>query len=408
MIELHNNNDLKNVIDTDKKFNPNQCLFKKSLIHCSIYCDNFEAYQMLINHPKFDPKTIINHSWIEHMIKRYGVGSNYENTRYLEEIMKTNIVFNSSYIRYCNNISVLEKLMNNIDTTNPTAIIKDTLRYGVNDDIQLFIVDNLLTNKPELFTKQFVDTNILSYALSASKIGLIELLKKYNIDTKTCNGKPSLLQSISGVNTYGPIKITDLAKYLLNENHFYNENLLDKKWYSAANLYNANILIQLEFVIDNLEKLKQSFEKVTDDNYELLNLLLSELAFGNVGKYATHYIKNKETLYKRIFHFLLGLNPTNNVFEKLLWTGNFEKMFIQSDQKTYNAFYNLEQRQATKTFLGCALCYYQPTLNFQKIIEKAFSLVELENMDKLKETYKLEEPKVVVKKKATKQKVMTL
>jgi len=410
MIELHNNVDLKSIIESDKKFNPNYCLYKKSFVHCAIYCDNFEAFQMLINHSKFDSKALTNINWIEFALRRYSVGSNYENIRYLEEIIKNNIVLNSTYIRCCPNVSTLQKIINNIDMTNPTNVIKDSLRYGVNDDIQLFILDNLLSTKPELFTKQFVDANVLSYALNGSKIGLIELLKKYNIDTKTCNGKPCFLCPI----TYDKID-QNLLKYLLNEKHFYNENLIDKKWFSFVNYmysYN-NIPKQLEVIIDNIDILKPCFERVADDNYELLNLIMSDLFNGKFAKYGIHYMKNKLESFKKIIHFLLRLNLQQNVFEKLLFLDKYEGMFVHSDKKNYGFnVYNQDQRDFAKALLGCALTYHQPTAQFKKIIDFAFtnSSVEQANIETIKETYKYvsNENKEITVKKGKGKKVMNL
>ena len=410
MIELHNNVELKSIIDSDKKFNPNYCLYKKSFVHCAIYCDNFEAFQMLINHSKFEAKALTNINWVEFALRKYSIGSTYENTRYLEEIIKNNIVFNSYYIRFCPNVNTLQKIINNMDMTNPTNLIKESLRYGVSDDIQLFILDNLLSTKPELFTKQFVDANVLSYALTSSKIGLIELLKKYNIDTKTCNGKPCFLCPI----TYDKID-QNLLKYILNEKHFYNAYLLDKKWFSFANyMYtNNNIPKQLEVIIDNIDVLKPCFERIVDDNFELLNLIMSELFNGKFGKYGLHYMKDKIETFKKIFHFLLRLNLDQNVFEKLLFLDKYEGMFINSDKKnyTYNV-YNQDQRDFAKTLLGCALAYNQPTPQFEKIIDFAFThtIGEQVNIETLKETYKYisnENKEIIVKKKKGK-KVMNL
>lgn len=408
MIELHNNVDLKNVIESDKKFTPNSCVGKKSYLHSAIYCDNFEAFQMLINHQKFDAKSVMNKSWIEHALKRYSVGSKYENTRYLEEIIKNNIMLNSSYIRFCPNLNTLQKIINNIDLSVPQGIIKDILNHGVNDDIQLFILESLLVSKPEIFTKQFVDGNVLGYALTSSKIGLIELLKKYNIDTKTCHGKPSILYII----TNGKFS-KNLLEYLINENHHYNDNLLDKKWFNFG-LYNYGytntIPEQLEIIIDNLDDLKHCFDKVTDENCELLNIIMSDLFTGKFGKYGLSYMKNKTDTIKKLVHFLLKLNLQQNAFEKLLWIEKFEGMFIHSDKKTteYNSVYTTDQREFARTVLIGALTYHQPTEPFKKVIDYAFSAVELANMDKLKETYGYKTKEITVKKGKEKPKVMNL
>ena len=51
-IELHNNSRLKSLIIKEKTFDINKHYKKnkKTLLHASILCNNYEAYKMLIDH----------------------------------------------------------------------------------------------------------------------------------------------------------------------------------------------------------------------------------------------------------------------------------------------------------------------------------------------------------------------
>jgi hypothetical protein len=378
LIEIHNNHEFRINMELDVLFSPNPHtnprICKKSYLYSAVFCDNFEAYLMLINHNDFNMKTTTNYTWLEHIIKRYNSYPILENTRYLDELLKKNITFNCNVIKYCMNLDTFCKLKNHIDLNSPIEVIKNTLYPEINDDIQLYIISELFMNKPQIFTKQFVDNNILSYCIHYNKITLLNILKEYNIDINTLYGIPSILIS------------NDSLNYFIENKYIHSENLLDKKWFLHEQYDPISLLNRLEFIVDNFNSLNNFFELVYDPNYELFNLFIYSYILNYQYKNYYFALKNNKERLSKIFKFIIKINlyTNENVFEKInhLYTNEFEKMFLKNDLR-----YNNERKESAMVLFGSIIsCGFKPQTDvYEKIVEKAFNKI---STSQIKEIYK--------------------
>jgi hypothetical protein len=366
-------------MESDVLFNPNPHsnpkICKKSYLYSSVFCDNFEAYLMLINHKDFDVKASTNYTWLEYIIKRYNSYPILENTRYLDELLKKNISFNSGIIKYCMNLDTFYKLKNYIDFSCFIQVIRNILHPEICDDIQTCIINDLITNKPQLFTKQIVDNSLLPYCIHYNKITLLNILKEYNFNIYIVHGIPSILLS------------NDILNYFIHDKYVYSENLLDKKWFLHEQYDPASFLDRLNYIVDNFNLLNNFFELVYDPNYELFNLFIHSYILNcHERNYYSIEKNNKEKLAK-IFKFIIKINlyTNENIFEKInhINTNEFEKMFIKNDHR-YN---NDERKEPAKVLFGSIIaCCFKPQSNtYEKIVAKAFNNASI---SQIKEIYK--------------------
>ena len=378
IIELHDNQKLKYIIN-DNFDAHNYCIKinnnNMSYIEFAVYCNNFEAYLMLINHKDFDINASTNYTWLEHIIKRYNSYPILENTRYLDEILKKEITFNNNIIKYCMNLDTFYKLKNHIDFSSITEVIKNVLHPEICDDIQTYIINELMTTKPQLFTKQIVDNHMLYYCIHYNKITLLNILKEHKFDIYTVHGIPSILLS------------NDILNYFINNKYVYQENLLDKKWFLHEQNDPISFLNRLDYIAENFNVLNNFFELVYDPNYELFNLFISSYILNYQQKNYYSVEKNNKKKLSKIFKFIIQINlyTNENIFEKInhINTNEFEKMFLQNNYH-YN---NDDRKEPAKVLFGSIIaCCFKPQSNtYEKIIAKAFNNL---NINKIKEIYK--------------------
>lgn len=369
MIELHNNIELKNTIDNHNKFDPFDSKCNKSYFYAAVFCNNFEAFKILVNHPKFDIKSNKNVEWIQLILKKYMYNS-IENCRYLDELIKLNILFYPSVLAFCTNIYIVEKIIHNIDNSKPHDLITCIFNNDQSTDIQNYILEFVFNNYPGVISKDFVDSNILHYCISKGKIGIIETLINSNVNVKTCLGIPIILVFLNN----SKLNLVDLDYYVSKE-YLYEENLLDKKWYTHK-IYQFN---KIEFLINNFETFKKCFRHAKDDLYEFTNLIINSI----ISLQNTYYLsKNYLDTINIVTHFLINLNKdkNENFFEKIVGVHTFENIIEPSYQKPGYNYYPITSvdKEICKVILGCILFHkYEPTERFSKVIQKAFKPEEL-------------------------------
>ena len=267
MIELHNNIELKNTIDNHDNFDPFDSKCNKSYFYAAVFCNNFEAFKILANHSKFNIKSNKNVEWIQLILKKYMYNS-IENCRYLDELIKLNILFYPSVLAFCTNIYIVEKIIHNIDNSKPHDLITCIFNNNQSTDIQNYILEYVFNNYPGVISKDFIDSNILHYCISKGKIGIIETLINSNVNVKTCLGIPIILVFLNN----SKLNLVDLDYYVSKE-YLYEENLLDIKWYTHK-IYQFN---KIEFLINNFETFKKCFRHAKDDLYEFTNLIINSI-----------------------------------------------------------------------------------------------------------------------------------
>ena len=94
IIELHDNKKLKYILNDN--FDAYTYCTKVNTLYMSyiefaVYCNNFEAYQMFIKH-KLNKKFTSDDIWLRTVFKRYESQKNYNNTRYLDELLNLNVI----------------------------------------------------------------------------------------------------------------------------------------------------------------------------------------------------------------------------------------------------------------------------------------------------------------------------
>jgi hypothetical protein len=369
IIELHDNQKLKYIIN-DNFDAYNFCIKVNknfmSYIEFAVYCNNFEAYIMFINHKlnkKFTPDDI----WLRTVFKRYESQKNYNNTRYLDKLLNLNVIFNPCNFIDCYNIETVKKFieLKIVDTSDPEEffILVDSLYDNniINIDIELFFIEWYLTNKPELLDNDVINDNILDPAIYHGKIKVLELLLTYNIDIKYCDNIPSIIQHNF---TKKNKKFID---YLLSKNYFYEENLLNKGWFvSDLGYYFEFDKFDLFYIIDNFHQIKKYFREAHDNNYELLNHFLSFLITNN----GYNYIGFDEIISKKLFNFLIELHPNKNenIFDKIKNMKKIENIFSKKYIKSKECNCSISIH-IFKTFINCLIEHkYEPNERFSKII----------------------------------------
>ena len=163
MIELH---DEKLKYNIDDKFNPTGYPYKNynrnsfSFIALAIYCNNFEAYKLFINHKNFNKQIddIYNGhlTWLNLIIQKYESCDTIENKRYLEELIKLDIIIEPSlFSYYCNKIDSIKFVFNKFDLTK-NSISK--IFSGISDKskIKLFFLKYYFINKRQFLTKNVI------------------------------------------------------------------------------------------------------------------------------------------------------------------------------------------------------------------------------------------------------------
>lgn len=370
MIELHNNIELKNAINTHSKFDPLDSKCSKNYFYAAVYCNNFEAFKLLINHPKFDMKANKNIEWIQLILNKYMYNS-IENCRYLDELLKLNIKFQPLIVKYCKDIFIVDKIIHNIDNSKPHELITSIFNSYNSDpptNIQNYILEFVFNNYPGILFKDFVDSNILHTCIAKGNIGIIETLINNNVNVKTCLGIPIILIFLNN----SKLNLVDLDYYVSKE-YFYEENLLDIKWYTHK-IYQFN---KMEFLINNFETFKKCFRHAKDDLYEFTNLIINSITSPqNIYYFSKNYLDTINI----ITHFLINLNKdkNHNFFEKIIGVHTFESIIEPSFQKPGHYPVTSVDKEICKVILGCILFHkYEPTERFNKVIQKAFKPEEL-------------------------------
>jgi hypothetical protein len=378
MIELHNNIELKSAIGNNKKFDPIDSKCSKNYLYAAVYCNNFEAFKMLVNHPKFDMKSNKNLNWLQIILNKYMYNS-IENCRFLDELIKINIQFQPVILRECNDVYIVDKIIHNIDKSKPHDLITTIFNSYTHQstDIQNYILEFVFNNHPGILFKDFVDSNILHNCILKGKIGIIETLCNNNIDIKRCLGTPIILLFLENINFN-----KEELNYYASKEYFYEENLLDKNLYSKSITIN-NPFKKMVFLIEHFELFKKCFKYVKDDLYEFTNLIINSIINGRYT--STNYLEEANI----IMHFLINFHKdkNDNFFEKIFNINAFENPFEPFPQKPgyhYNSIISVD-KELCKVICGCILFHkHQPNDRFSKVIEKAFKPEELINLDKYK------------------------
>ena len=151
MIELHDENLKYNI---DDKFNPKGYLCKNhninafSFIKLAVYCNNFEAYKLFINHKNFNKEINSDEDfdWFKFIIQKYESGKTLSGKQYLEELIKLDIIIESVLISFCNNINTVKTIFDKVELNKYNIRCVFASRRILNN-IKVFFLEYLFMNK---------------------------------------------------------------------------------------------------------------------------------------------------------------------------------------------------------------------------------------------------------------------
>ena len=223
LIENFNNNELSNVINSIHKFNPNIIKNNKSLLYISVYCNNFEAFLMLIHHKNFDKQLFLSYDIsLQIILTRCSNNNSNEATKYLTELLNLNIKFNPLYIKFCTNYNFCLQILNYFDFDNILSILLILIRNN-NKEITLYIFEYLLVNHIDKINQDIISKFLANHRADDVIFysELFDLLIKYNIDISITDNIPSIIYFLHQKNIFD---------YFVNKKYYYNDNLLDNKY----------------------------------------------------------------------------------------------------------------------------------------------------------------------------------
>ena len=357
MVELHDNNKLK-VILNNEEFEPHKdTAFSNTLLYASVYCNNYDAYLMLINHKKIKTNYYYNNKLFDIIFRKYLNN----NTFYFDEFMKTNNTINYNIIRLCDslNIDIMKKIINHIDFNNHSLNEKLTYLLSMigKNDIKLYVLKFFLDNNPLTINfSNIIVENIIYFG----NVELLKFVKDYGIDIKIQNNIPTVIYILKSYNRQA------FLDYYISENYYYNQNLLNKNIIYTNDYYMCPLCI--EYLIDNFDIFSKMFSSSNDDNNELLNEFINTICFENNVYWRFHHSIFKNDIYnlikpivKKIFNFLIKRRTNNNLIHH-----SFFVRLLNDDIS--NLEYN---KDCAKIFLTCLVeNNFIPNENYQKLINE--------------------------------------
>jgi hypothetical protein len=358
MVELHDNKRLKHILNNED-FEPHKdTAYSKTLLYASVYCNNYDAYLMLINHKKIKINYWYSCELFDIIFRKY----KNNNTFYFDELMKTNNIINYTIIRSCDNINIdiLEKMINRIDFN--ILQLNKTLEYILSmnnkNDIKSYVLKFMLDNNPLTINySEIIVKNIIIYG----NVELLKLVKNYNINIKIQYAYPCVFHILQSKNQ------KEFLDYYVTEKYYYNSNMLDMK--NIIDYANYCPLC-FGYLVDSSDVFSKMFSSCVDTNNKILNETIRQLfSTYNTSWSYHHNIKYSAELYKiilpilkKIFNFLIKKRTNDNLRYYVI----FEKIF-----KTHKHNYTNDMKEYAKIFLNCLVeNNFIPDENFQKLINE--------------------------------------
>ena len=323
LIEYYNNDELKNTIN-ESDFDPNVLYNHKCIIHIAVLYNNYEAFEMLVRHDKFNKKD--HYKYFTHRIfERINKYDCNENRKYLDLLIQIQFNFEIGDLgRIINNselfMELFEYITSNMEQHSKYSSITDCLHMinmnynkTTNNNIIETFYNMIKTDYNEHFTKENIDIYFLDNALRYNNSTMVSLIKN-DFDILSCNAKNSIIYALNE----SEFLLQQLCKMKIETNTKYNENLISilklniNDMFNFHHSYNScvtnlpdNILERILLIAKNYDLLKQCFNDIHDNND--CNLVFI-LVFSIFSKYITRYStvsKTKMKEYYKLIEFLL-------------------------------------------------------------------------------------------------------
>ena len=303
----------------NNRFDPNDGLRNTSFIQQSVIYNNFDAFKILINHPKFDQNKV-NNQYINQILKKVDMCDIPETRKFLEELYNHNIKIKLDFLPYI----ISELAIELFDRANKNNFDDIKNLFYHNKSLILFEhgLKYMMNNFPNVITKEFIDNNYLRKAYDNDEFSKIHIISEAGFDVSTINNScviPYILNTRS-------LENSQAFTYLINKNIIYNEDIIKHvetllKSTPVVTHYNKhfNILLKMWY---RLSYLKKMFTKFNEEPSDIIFIFIDKM-FSSTTPF---YSYNKE-ISKQVFDVIdicvnnfKNKNPFDNL-DPIFFTG---------------------------------------------------------------------------------------
>jgi len=398
IIEMIENHDYDNfcIVINEPTFDPNGGSRYRNYLSTAVYLNNFTCFKKLINHPKYDGEDHDN--FVKKLLHKVSKCDNDNNRMYLNELIKINFKFGYYDFRDLIDTPLYYELFNITNGQFADQLIDSTDNSSEIDD---FLLKYLVTNNPDVITKELLDKTILQRALKTGNIYLLDRLVKEGFDVLTIHGKSSIAfiieKNIKNLN-----KVID---FYVELNPQYNRNLISELFpyeYTDKSMdrHNGRLYINtgtlLINIMNNYDKIKGFYKDICDrNNCNLVILILDYIIFLEIShpyNYSNDYkLTNKlKDDAEKIIDFLIQQKISIPLPRWII--SNYNRSILTKN--TVLSFYNSSERENIKKYekaIAIARSYFlkfyayglKPDEETQKLFTIIFHIKDIDNMDKL-------------------------
>ncbi len=284
MIEYFDNENILNIITYDKKFNPMATVRDKSLLDTSVIFNNYNIFSVLLDHDKFDisyiESNINKYEFVKRIFRRLGNSDIEENKRYYQKLIDIGYNISGGDLLHLSNKEAI--FIDVFESVNKTKELFSILLQRIkNNNIIKFLLEHLLSNNYDFFTKKFIDETLLFKALCELNYELILLLKELNIDITSCynpyssqNTESLYVLLYNNVTKYENKIVYKIIPLISVD--VYKRNLLD------TDKYNLRTII--EIIINYTDQVKKYYPETKEVSESILGNYVSTSNFSNLNK----------------------------------------------------------------------------------------------------------------------------
>ena len=272
-IEYYSTTKLTEAVQNDK-FNPNDGLRHTSFMMQTLIYNNFDAFKILINHPKFDQHKV-NNQYIDRILTKVDMCDIPENRQFLEELYNHNIEIRLQFLPYIKSDLGIE-LFNKVNKNNLDDL-KNLINFTKSLNVFEYALKYMINNSPNLVTKNFIDINYLRKIHENDDVAKFSIIDNLGFDISLMNNScviPYILNIFS-------LKYSKIFMYLVNKNIIYNEDIIKHvetllKSTPVTQYSNKHYNIMLN-MFPKFSELKKMFTKFNEEPTDIIYILISKI-----------------------------------------------------------------------------------------------------------------------------------
>ena len=224
-IEFYNNEKLIDLLTDDVNLNVNLRFRNKQLAEIAVIHNNFNAFSLIINHPKFD-KNIVNHKYIKRILERVSNYDCFENRKYLEELYKINYIFHRFDFNGIKNnekigLEIWERYPkdNYMDLENLLLTVQNPFLFKT---IFQYAKDNFENN----ITPNVIE-RILTQIYWVNNLPILLELQKFGINIFNIGDRTGVVFCLENLRDSWRSRKTTILDYISKQNIKYNKDIID-------------------------------------------------------------------------------------------------------------------------------------------------------------------------------------